>query len=235
MANRVFDKCSAGVDRKTSAFRITCHKCGSVGIQQVATFSGNFAPELLAKKWVHKGWTVGKRATDDRCPSCSKRKATKPVLTVVEEVSMEDQMKQPVLSIAPVPTIPRADPPPVMTKEDRRIIFAKIDEHYIDETTGYSAGWSDERVALDLNVPRAWVSEIREQNFGPAVNPAFAEEIGKIEALIERAQAIESQVMQAREEITLKAQEASDLWSAIRSEIDAAAGRLKEMKRQIAA
>lgn len=60
----------------------------------------------------------------------------------------------------------KAEEPPTMSREDRRLIFAKIDEVYLDETTGYSDGWTDSRVAEDLGVPLAWVKTIRAENFG---------------------------------------------------------------------
>jgi hypothetical protein len=53
-----------------------------------------------------------------------------------------------------------------MGKEDRRLIFAKINDVYLDEKQGYSSGWSDKRVSEDLGVPCAWVKTIREDNFG---------------------------------------------------------------------
>ena len=55
-----------------------------------------------------------------------------------------------------------------MSREDRRIIFAKIDEHYIDEKEGYAAPHTDFSIAQNLGVPQAWVALIREENFGPA-------------------------------------------------------------------
>ena len=58
-------------------------------------------------------------------------------------------------------------PPREMSREDRRIVFAKLNDVYLDERAGYSSGWSDQRVADDLNIPRAWVKSIREENFGP--------------------------------------------------------------------
>lgn len=58
-------------------------------------------------------------------------------------------------------------PPRALTRDDRRIIFAKLEDCYIDEKAGYAAGWNDERVAKELGVPRAWIEEVREQNFGP--------------------------------------------------------------------
>lgn len=62
------------------------------------------------------------------------------------------------------------EPPREATKEDNRLIFAKLNDVYLDEKTGYSAGWSDEKVASDLGVPRAWVSRMREEHFGTASN-----------------------------------------------------------------
>ena len=68
---------------------------------------------------------------------------------------------------APVPDKPRQ-----LTKEDRRIIFSKLNEVYVDERTGYSASWTDGSVATNLGVPTEWVKQIRDENFGPlAINP----------------------------------------------------------------
>ncbi len=49
------------------------------------------------------------------------------------------------------------EPPAELTRENRRIILAKLEEVYVDEKTGYSPGWTDAKLALDLGVPRAWV------------------------------------------------------------------------------
>ena len=57
--------------------------------------------------------------------------------------------------------------PRQMSREDRRIIFEKLNEVYVDEKSGYSSPWTDEKVSVDLGVPRAWVSNVREEMFGP--------------------------------------------------------------------
>ena len=64
----------------------------------------------------------------------------------------------------------RAEAPRAMGKEDRRVIFAKINDVYLDEQSGYSKGWTDQKVADDLGVPVAWVAEIRERDFGKELN-----------------------------------------------------------------
>lgn len=58
-----------------------------------------------------------------------------------------------------------AEPPRQMNKEDRRLIWGKIEEVYLDNA--YSSGWNDKKVAEDLGVPLAWVKNIRDENFGP--------------------------------------------------------------------
>lgn len=60
--------------------------------------------------------------------------------------------------------------PAIMSRADRRIIHAKLEEVYEDEDKGYRAPWSDAAVARDLgdHIPIAWVAEVREQAFGPA-------------------------------------------------------------------
>lgn len=60
-----------------------------------------------------------------------------------------------------------ADQPREMSREDRRIIFAKVDELYLDDKSGYVAPWTDSAVARDLGVPRAWVATVRDELFGP--------------------------------------------------------------------
>jgi hypothetical protein len=63
------------------------------------------------------------------------------------------------------PTI-KAEPPREMTRDDRRVIFAKLQDVYVDEKVGYGNGWNDQKVAADLGVPLAWVRTIRDENFG---------------------------------------------------------------------
>ena len=68
----------------------------------------------------------------------------------------------------------KAEPPPQMKPEDRRIVAEKIGDVYVD--TGYIAPWTDDLVARDLGVPRAWVAEVRDFMFGPAnENPELVE------------------------------------------------------------
>lgn len=60
-----------------------------------------------------------------------------------------------------------AQPQKQMTRMDKRIIFEKMNEVYINEKEGYSAPWTDEMVAKHLGVCRAWIAKVREEDFGP--------------------------------------------------------------------
>ena len=72
-----------------------------------------------------------------------------------------------------------ADAPRTMQRDDRRIIFEKLNGVYLDEKRGYDPEWSDHKVATDLGVPRAWVEQVREEMFGPVNTNADIETFRK--------------------------------------------------------
>ena len=81
------------------------------------------------------------------------------------------------------PAPPNAELPRQMERSEKRIIWLKLDEVYGDETTGYQPGWTDARVAKDLDVALAWVKTVREENFGPVgTNPEIALVVAEAEA-----------------------------------------------------
>lgn len=132
-------------DRTVATSVIEC-KCGVVAhFKQTGTTRK--PPEAAEQYFRAHGWTVGPRATADRCPDCTAR------------------LSKPVLKVVPMEAKPET--PREMSREDRRIIFAKVDELYLDDKTGYAAPWTDSAVARDLGVPRAWVAQVREELFGP--------------------------------------------------------------------
>lgn len=163
----------------------TCRECGlkeSIGISHGHTL---LPPNAIEKKFRQKGWTIGANAQWDVCPLCTEyKKITKPHLTVVESNEKETEMK--LVETKPAPS---EEPPRVMAREDRRIIFQKLNEVYLDEKRGYDTGWSDLKVSQDLGVPRAWVAEVRDENFGPtAANPDI-DEFRKLVAEVQEAKA----------------------------------------------
>lgn len=61
----------------------------------------------------------------------------------------------------------KAEAPREMGRDERRIITDKLDDVYDDKAGRYKAPWTDAAVSRDLGVPRSWVSDVREQFFGP--------------------------------------------------------------------
>jgi hypothetical protein len=108
--------------------------------------------------------------------------------------------------------------PQEMTKEDRRIIFAEIDMHYLDETRGYEAQYDDKRVAEGLKVPEAWVRTIREDNFGPERGEAINDEIAKMAA--------------AKEDLEKSITAMRDLWEEINKSLDAFVVRHNDLSNE---
>ena len=188
---RSFQRTSVTVDhRAVSAYSITCNGCGKQDKLVSTKSSGVLPPGMIAKKFSERGWIAGARVRDDRCPACQAlAKAPKKKIETAQVIEMTQPQKTlppEVVSSTPIMTIKRADPPPVMEKEDRRIIFAEIDTNYIDEQKGYAEGWNDARVAKGLNVPLAWVRELRDANFGPEVGTSVLDNVQKIDEAIER-------------------------------------------------
>ncbi len=129
-----------------SGYRIKCSECKEEGTIIASGWTGSLPESAIEKKFSQKGWTVGKAAHADICSNCMAKKRVR--LTVVAEQK------------------PVAEKPREMSREDKRLIFGKIDGVYLDEKRGYEDGWSDLRVANDLGVPLAWVRGIREADFG---------------------------------------------------------------------
>ena len=145
------------------------------------------------------------------------------------------------MSVAPTPTTPninRAAPPPTMSLADRRLIIDKLGEVYVDEKVGYSSGWSDRKVGVDLGVPPAWVAEIRTQNFGPEIVEGGHENqlktIAKLREMF-TAQVTVNKALFAKLERATKEIEAlrSDLDQTVAGFVANASRQLIELEKQI--
>lgn len=176
-------------------------RCGSPGCYEMAVGGGNIgrfsAHDALPKIFGQKGWTVGSKEKHDRCPACTRKHADgrraleekvvpmspRPPVGFIQEMDNSRQNKKAETHVHHV------IPPEPMSKQDRRVIFAKLQDVYIDEQVGYGAGWDDEKVAVDLGVPRAWVAEVREENFGP-------EKSEQVAKLLEDGHKLMAEVMQ---------------------------------------
>lgn len=140
---------------------------------------GHLPPEATARFFAQRGWQVGATPRKDRCPDCAN---PKPKLKERKAPTMAVPQDK-VVSISPA----AAQPPRKLEREQRRIIFLKLEEVYLGDTIGYSPGWNDERIASELNYPRAWIEEVRDLNFGPQFADKSAD-IQRINSIIRAAE-----------------------------------------------
>lgn len=88
---------------------------------------------------------------------------------------------------------------------------------------GYDAGWSDEAVAKDLGIPRAWVTSVRDEMFGPAIaddDPRkLLEQISALSEVVDgmkQKAAANAEDLKAREKVW---KEAADYINSMQSQI----------------
>lgn len=152
MAKALFDSAQLVIDgRPRRAMRLYCYRCGKSGDCVMNTMAHGAGAEdkenrIAGRKFSDMGWSVDMHKGKHFCPECHAQPAT----------------KEPIMAPSTVVPMPRQ-----MSREDRRIVFEKLNEVYIDDKQGYASPWTDEKVSTDLGVPRAWVTNVREEMFGP--------------------------------------------------------------------
>lgn len=165
MSYSAFEICTVQIsDHPKRGVRAKCGHCPYEEAIAINTMKGHgddddINERMVIRKFENHGWKIGKTAPAHRCPSCysaikiaSARKH--------KESEMENN------KIVPI----NAESPRNMSREERRIIFERLNAVYLSEKVGYSEDWSDEKVAADVKAPRAWVSVVREEMFGPDIN-----------------------------------------------------------------
>ena len=188
-AGAVFDLAQLVIDgRPHRAMRIYCYRCGKPGtcVQNTLAFgSGAEKKEerMVARKFTTMGWLVDVGRGKHFCPECQASPQIKPVTQGKVEMKEEKEMGTTVVPLA------RA-----MSRDDRRIIFEKLNEIYIDEKQGYAPPWTDDKVAKDLGTPRVWVAQVRDEMFGPVASNS------EIEEAIASANAIKCEMVKAKEQ-----------------------------------
>ena len=185
--------------------QITCARCGTHGHLVI---SGSAAPPALANQtFRRRGWIVGRSRTRDRCPKCNPRLGTAKAHAAVARIAVDLPLKpvnppeipQPIPNIKGVEALPHLvviQPPPEVrqpTREDRRRIVEEISASYTD--IGYVGTASDATLATKLDVPRAWVSAIRDEFFGPDQNEATIGLRADVQKLIQLALSLEDRAM----------------------------------------
>jgi len=135
-------------------------------------------PKVIQKNFERKGWEIGKNEKHDFCPKCVAERAIARRTGKIKPIKLNGHpavVPQEAVSMPLMPQTTSAIGPsvseaaiPEISRADKRVIFAKLEEVYGDEKSGYKTPWTDAAVAKDLGVPQAWVSLVREDSFGPA-------------------------------------------------------------------
>jgi hypothetical protein len=100
-------------------------------------------------------------------------------------------------SVVPLKTEPRE-----ATPEERRIISAKLDDVYDVKAGRYIAPWTDQAVATDLGVPRAWVSHVRALLYGEeASNPEIEAVLAEARDVLDRVKESSGKVAAAASQL----------------------------------
>ena len=155
--------------------------------------------QFIARKLEMKGWRIGKSRTSHRCPKCFN--AAKAAAIQKSEKKIMANKKDMLNSTSTSALQVVQENARVMTREDRRIVFEKLNEVYVNDKVGYGAGWTDEKVGTDLGVPRAWVRLIREENFGDEVgNEDIRNQIKEAQTILAQVRAIEPEMRRLESE-----------------------------------
>lgn len=178
--------------------------CGQQGELIDRTRDG-LPPDVIERKFAQKGWTVGYDSKSDYCPSCTKTRESERRAKRLKSIKVNGAAAEPaVLSQEEIPMQNGAEHPTGMSRSDRRIIHAKLEEVYADEATGYKVPWTDAAVARDLgsHIPVAWVAEVREVAFGPAKdNEEIRDMLVRVKRAAEEAKHVLEQARAVRAEV----------------------------------
>jgi hypothetical protein len=167
--------------------------CGAYGCESIASVAVNTQSNsagqddeieyrFISRKLERIGWQIGKARYQHRCPKCLS------ILNFDKKVEAKNNG---------APALKVVENTRVMGREDRRIIFDKLNQVYVDDSIGYGAGWTDEKVATDLGVPRAWVRLLREENFGDEVaNEDIRKKLNEATAALSQMKTMEPDVRQ---------------------------------------
>jgi len=224
--NFIHTRQRAGNSHVVWVLQARCSACANDGFARMPGPAMTSCEQALAEQLFRKaGWRLGRARKYDVCPTCvsldrqersrAREERTRakladvfpPELKLLAAPQMAaEQEGAPATTDAAAPV---AESPREMTRADRRIIIAKLEEIYLDEEAGYADGWSDQRVAADFGVPRAWVARLRDENFGPEASSAQTRKlIAEARAVLAEADrraaemnALAAKLMKARDDL----------------------------------
>lgn len=171
-------------DKKHRSYTsVVCGSCGELENLPIKT-SAPVPPQVTVKWMQQRGWVMGQKRKDDLCPKCVAAKSRNNVMKLSDHRPAAEAPK-PVELLGP-------------KREDRRLIILAIEDHYLDATRGYEDGWSDDTLAKHLNVPRKWIGDLREEFFGPEVDPELAKLAAEFKQIGEQIAAMQTALSDLR-------------------------------------
>jgi ribosome-binding protein aMBF1 (putative translation factor) len=170
---------------------VECAGCGAVEATGTVTMGGHKVQAIHAEQHFRaKGWNIGATPKKTLCPTCARPE--KPPLAPLPP--QPERPLEPLPELPPLP--PKAEPPREPTVAERRRIVDALDEHYNIDNALYRQSWSDTALAAKLNLPRAWVTDIRTLLFGKAdANENSALKLAAVERLEVRLREVTEEVM----------------------------------------
>lgn len=201
-------------DLNKNEYVLTCGGCRTETRMPSKGLGAHFPPEMIAKTFTNKGWEVGRKEGEDRCPACLSKRPQPATLSIPKEgirtangTRPKEMEPLPPTVIAHATVAQAAVDQKTIDRENRRKTFTKLSEVYVGD--GYNDGWSDNRVAMELGVSRKLVAEIRAEAFGDvATSPemeAFKTESSKVvqlaAALLDKAKQTVEPLAKLQEEM----------------------------------
>ncbi len=90
----------------------------------------------------------------------------------------------------------------VPTMREMRDIMAALDSHFDDKAGTYEKGWTDRRIAEELNLPMAMVTGIRREAFGELKATTDIEALrAEARDLLERLVALDAKINKLAEQV----------------------------------
>jgi hypothetical protein len=196
-----------GDDRKVKPFHILhCLGQGCKDRLFLSPGRGRLHADGIVKFAKQKGWLADKRGyvlCPEHKPGAKKpagKTALKPAQKRAAFLKIRDKdIARAATKHREKPTVPPAAtvsepplPPPVATIAQKRVIRDFLDTKYDDDNGRWTNDWSDEKAAKQLNMPRAWVTRIREDLYGPDISEASAAVNEEVRALLREAEGLKN-------------------------------------------
>lgn len=160
-----------------------CGRCGARDEFPVVGHAGRMSIKATIAGAAHAGWLAAEGSARVECPRC---------VTARKDRAKGESPgpKAEVIMLQPV-----AKP---LTPDQRLRIRALLDKHFDDGAGRYLDGYSDQRGATELNLPRIHVETIREAAYGairvPPEMEAAEKAVAALEARLKPAETIAAEI-----------------------------------------